>query len=104
MCCRHERCPHINRFLFFFAEFNIVDDFWWNILHTTCNNLKQLAEELINKLCNWFCANKLTLNLDKSNFSIFHPPRKKISNEFNTLNVGGLLLKGYIKWNTLAHI
>ena len=48
------------------------------IIHKNMKELQQLAEEPINKLCNWFCAKRLTLNLDKSNFSIFHPPRKKL--------------------------
>ncbi len=34
------------------------------IIHKNMTELKQLSEELNNKLCNWFCANKLTLNLD----------------------------------------
>ncbi len=51
-----------------------------NILH---------MQELICKLCEWLWANKLTLNLDISNFSLFHPPRKKITDEFYSLNVGG---------------
>ncbi len=55
--------------------------------------LKHLAQELICKLCKWFRANKLTLNLDKSNFSIFHPPRKEITDEFNTLNVDGVIIE-----------
>ncbi len=41
------------------------------IIHKNMTELKQLAEEPIYKLCNWFCANRLTLILDKSNFSIF---------------------------------
>ena len=59
------------------------------ITHKDMTELNQLAEELINKLCHWFCSNRLTLNLDELNFSIFYPPRKQISDEFNTLNVGG---------------
>ena len=31
------------------------------------------------KISEWLIANKLTLNLSKSNFVIFHPPQKKIS-------------------------
>ena len=33
----------------------------------------------------WLCANKLSLNIDKSNFVIFRPPQKKVNN-FITLN------------------
>ncbi len=51
--------------------------------------LKHLVQQLICKL--WFRANKLTLNLDKSSFSIFHTPRKKLLIKFNTLNVDGVI-------------
>jgi hypothetical protein len=27
----------------------------------------------------WLCANKLLLNVDKSNYVIFHPPQKKLN-------------------------
>ena len=35
----------------------------------------QLNLELV-KVNNWLCANKLSLNINKSNFVIFHPPQK----------------------------
>ena len=34
-----------------------------------------------NELCKvhtWLCANRLSLNIDKSNFVIFHPPQKNV--------------------------
>ena len=37
-----------------------------------------LNNELI-KVSEWLIANKLTLNVSKSNFVIFHPPQEKIS-------------------------
>ena len=44
-----------------------------------------LLQEHLNKevenIYYWFCANRLSLNVDKSNFVIFHAPQKKISNE-----------------------
>ena len=30
----------------------------------------------------WLCANKLLLNIEKSNFVLFHPPQRKISFNF----------------------
>jgi retron-type reverse transcriptase len=44
-------------------------------------NLITLQSDLNNELNNiftWLCANKLSLNIDQSNFVIFHPPQKKI--------------------------
>ena len=36
-----------------------------------------------NNVHSWLCANKLSLNTDKSNFIIFHPPQKKIPPNFD---------------------
>ena len=30
---------------------------------------------------NWLCANKLSLNIEKSNYIIFHPVQKKLNHE-----------------------
>ena len=30
------------------------------------------------KVHNWLCANKLSLNIEKSNYIIFHPDQKKL--------------------------
>jgi hypothetical protein len=45
--------------------------------------------EHINK---WLCVNKLSLNIDKTNFVIFHPPQKKISSSIQ-LTINNKLLK-----------
>ncbi len=57
------------------------------IVNKTLKELKQNAELLMLKLSAWFTSNKLTLNLEKNNFSIFHPPRKKIPVAFDTGNI-----------------
>lgn len=43
-----------------------------NYLEITVNN------ELV-KVCDWLLANKLTLNIKKSNYVIFHPHQKKVA-------------------------
>ncbi len=50
------------------------------------NQLKYDGQKLLSTLFYWFAANKLhvtlkilTLNIDKTNYSIFFPPRKKKS-------------------------
>ena len=48
-----------------------------------CNNIKELIEigqRIMNQLHTWFTANKLTLNTDKSTFTIFRTKRKIINN------------------------
>ncbi len=46
-----------------------------------------MEKNLLSKLCDWFAANKLTLNTDKTNHIVFHPPRKKEKNpsEYDSL-------------------
>jgi hypothetical protein len=58
-------------------------------------NLVELQTNLNRELHNihvWLCANKLSLNVDKSNFVIFHPPQKKINDDIK-LNINGKELK-----------
>ena len=51
-----------------------------NLLYSD-KNLKSLEtavnEELIN-VCDWLTSNKLSLNVKKTNFVIFHPYQKKL--------------------------
>ena len=45
------------------------------------NNSLLALESLINdnlvNISNWLVVNKLSLNVDKTNFVVFHPPQKK---------------------------
>ena len=53
-----------------------------------------MAKKISNKLRNihsWLCSNQLSLNIEKSNFVVFHPPQKR---SFNfTLQINGEKLK-----------
>ena len=45
------------------------------------NNIDILESNLNNELSrvdSWLCANKLAINIDKSNFVLFHPDQRKI--------------------------
>ena len=58
-------------------------------------NLFVLQSNLNRELNNihvWLCANKLSLNVEKSNFVIFHPPEKKITKDIK-LDINGKELK-----------
>ena len=55
----------------------------------------------------WLCANiKLSLNVDKSNLVIFHPPQKKINNDINgkelkrhfCIKYLGVLIDSHLNW------
>ena len=41
-------------------------------------NLKKLSIKNLKHVNIWLSANKLSLNIDKSNFILFHPPQKKL--------------------------
>ena len=46
-------------------------------------NLHELVPKMnieINKMANWFCANKMAVNISKTKYIIFHTKGKKISN------------------------
>ena len=67
------------------------------------NNSLLALESLINdnlvNISNWVVANKLSLNVDKTNFVVFHPPQKK-SNYAISLFIEGKVIKQekYIKY------
>ena len=47
--------------------------------HKDLRNVEMTLNNELAKVSEWLIANKLTLNVSKSNFVIFHPPQKKIS-------------------------
>ena len=52
-----------------------------SVLETTVN-----AE--LNRVYDWLCANMLSLNIQKSNYVIFHPPQRNIRNlNINLINI-----------------
>ena len=46
--------------------------------HKNLKNVEMTLNNELIKVSEWLIANKLTLNVSKSNFVIFHPPLKKI--------------------------
>ena len=56
--------------IFFYADKNL------RTLETTVNNQISCVFE-------WLCANKLSLDVEKSNYIIFHPVQKKINHQVN---------------------
>ena len=63
----------------------------------------------------WLCANKLSLNTEKSNFVLFHPPQKKANFSMNLKICGkeikqkksikylGVLMDGHLNWKDHVH-
>ena len=67
------RCSNKFRFYLFADDTNIL---------CTDKNLKDLDTKVnseLQNLYNWLTANKLTLNINKSNFVIFHPYQKRLA-------------------------
>ena len=59
------------------------------------SNMRQLmlqAENILLQLITWFNANKLTLNVEKNNYSIFHSHKKKIPPECNQLTINDVII------------
>ena len=46
--------------------------------HKSLENLVQITNDELQKVNDWLCANKLSLNVDKSNFAIFHSHEKQL--------------------------
>ena len=65
-------------------------------------NLTSLKASINNELSNnnsWLCANKLSLNIEKNSFVIFHPPQRKVTFNFHlTLNGKQLQQDSCIKY------
>ena len=78
--------PHGNIRLF-------ADDTYVFIESNQINDLYNKAENVLKYLDRWFRANKLTLNIDKTNFIIFTTPdRRKKLNIPNTLNFNNITI------------
>ena len=76
------------RFLLYINDFNkcsklldfhlFADDSNLFYKHKNLLTLQSNINMELNNIYIWLCANKLSLNIDKSNFVIFHPPQKKL--------------------------
>ena len=64
----------------------------------------------INKIYDWLCSNKLSLNISKTKFMCFHTPQKVMTYpilKFNNINIKrvtdfsflGLIISSNLKWN-----
>ena len=55
----------------------VVDDENLFFKHENINILESNLNNELSKVHSWLCANKLSLNIDKSNFVLLHPIQKK---------------------------
>ena len=78
--------------------------------HKNISDLEILINKELVNVNEWLCANKLSLNLEKTNFILFHPPQKKLNycvklhiNEFyvaheKCLKYLGILIDYKLSW------
>ena len=76
------------------------------------NTLESSMNSELNKVNTWLCGNKLSLNVEKSNFVLFHPIQRKISSNFvltiNNNNIPrymfvkylGILIDSNLSWKS----
>ena len=66
------------------------------------SSLKSLETKVnleLKSIDNWLSCNKLSLNIDKTNFVIFHPPQKKFTKSISLLvNNKSIEQKDYVKY------
>jgi hypothetical protein len=59
-------------------DFNLfADDSNLFCSHKSLQHLETMLNNHLYNVNEWLCANKLSLNIEKSNFVVFHPPQKK---------------------------
>ena len=80
------RCPEL------FDFHLLADDSNLFYKHKNLIALQSDINAELTKITEWLCVNRLALNIDKSNFVIFHPPQRKLPIE-PTLEINGKCLK-----------
>ena len=83
-----------------FLEFHLfADDANLFYRHRDIDTLKHNINAELNNVNIWLCSNKLSLNIEKSSFVIFHPPQKKLTSDFSLMiNNVALKQERYIKY------
>lgn len=67
--------------------------------HKNVARLEMTINYELENVKSWLCANKLSLNISKSNFALFHPPQKKVITRIKLhINNVSLEEKSHIKY------
>ena len=105
MWCSTRLCPWTTSFLLYVNDIhnstNVLDINLFaddsNIFYA--NKSLSVVETTVNSqiplVYNWLCANKLSLNIEKTNYIIFHPPQKKINYQMKVSLNGNFLKQEY---------
>ena len=85
-------------------DFNLfADDTNLFLAHKSIATLEKETSEQLNLVHEWLCANKLSPNIDKSNFVIFHPAQKKLTYAVN-ISINNKFLKSEDNLNWKSHV
>ena len=68
------KCSSILDFHLFADDANLFFE------HKNIADLQAVINEELSKVATWLYANKLSLNVKKSNFFLFHPPQRRAQN------------------------
>ena len=71
------------------AAMLFADDTNLFVRGTDLKQVKRETEQVLRELHIWFLCNKLTLNLEKTKYNIFHTKNKKIQNGLDKITVAG---------------
>jgi len=78
--------PSASQLMYFVLFADDTNVFYSN---SSLTSLYQIVNTELIKIANWFQANKLSLNLDKTNYILFRSHRKNCSTSSNTLCING---------------
>ena len=82
---------------------------------TSLDSLELSVNAELKKVHTWLCANKLSLNIDKTNFVIFHPSQKKITksiclrinkksiNQKDSIKCLRIIIGSHLNWKEHIH-
>ena len=80
--------------------------------HKSLSELETTVNNELQEVFSWLCANKLSLNIEKSNYVIFRPPQKsvnysinlKINNQTlmheNSIKYLGIMIDSHLNWKS----
>lgn len=88
-----------------------------NLFLNDCSliNLETKLNVELQKVYDWLCANKLSLNIDKTNYVLFHPPQKKIKHTLivkissqiikreSSVKYLGIIIDSHLNWKQHIH-
>ena len=88
-------------FRMFFFPILFADDTSVYIKSENESSVISILNEELEKITTWLKANKLTLNLDKSHYMVFHKGKRKLISlkRVKFIKFLGVIIDGQLKWS-----